>query len=174
MADINRLWPARVSRLATASGGNRRGAAFVALECFCGAGLASKRIPADRRAQRDIDPALAQLPFSELEGAQPSLDERFLFHGLPRLFDCARRQDRQTVADEDAVLDERPGRPKAPLRFEGVHVGEVLGDKGLDTAGRGGDAVDRNKQRLLQHRRKQFRYGFPGVAGHVGSPVSIR
>ena len=29
--------------------------------------------------------------FSELEGAQPSLDERLLFHGLLRLFDCARR-----------------------------------------------------------------------------------
>jgi hypothetical protein len=38
----------------------------------------------------------------------------------------------------------------------------------------GGDPVDRDEQRLLQHRRKQFRDGFLGVVGHVGSPVGIR
>jgi len=54
MADVNRLGPEQSEgiciglALATASGCNRRGAAFLALECFCGAGLASKRIAAYR------------------------------------------------------------------------------------------------------------------------------
>jgi len=55
--------------LASVPGGDQRGAVLVALKRSCGTGLASKRIPADRRAKRNIDPTLAQLPFSELEGA---------------------------------------------------------------------------------------------------------
>ena len=77
------------------------------------------------------------------------------------------RQDRQAVPDEDALLDERARRPKAPVRFQGVHVDEVLGNEGLDCAGRRSDTVDRDEQRLLQHRRKQFRDGFPGVVGQL-------
>jgi hypothetical protein len=63
-----------------------------------------------------------------------------------------------------------PDAQRCPSRFQGVHVGEVLGNERLDRAGRRGDAVDRDEQRLLQHRRKQFRDGFPGVVGHVDSP----
>src|ERR1700691_6642692 len=43
----------------------------------------------------------------------------------PPLRSCC-RQDRQAVPDEGALLNKRAGRPKAPLRYQSVHVCEMV------------------------------------------------
>jgi hypothetical protein len=51
----------------------------------------------------------------------------------------------EAVPDEDTLLDERAGRPKLPLRFQNVHISEVVAYEGFDRAGRCSDAVDGNE-----------------------------
>jgi hypothetical protein len=49
----------------------------------------------------------------------------------------------------------------------------VLAYEGFDRAGRRGDPADRDEQRLLQHRREQLCYGFPGLVGHMVLLISF-
>jgi hypothetical protein len=67
------------------------------------------------------------------------------------LFQCAGLQDRQAVADQNALLNERARREKLSLVLQLIHILEMLGHKGQHLFGSGDGFAQRNEESFLEH-----------------------
>jgi hypothetical protein len=58
-------------------------------------------------------------------------------------------KDRQAVANEDSLFDERPGCSQMPFSLQLIHIGEMVGDEGCNFARWSDHPVERNEQGFL-------------------------